>query len=355
MCLQIELSRSIRQDRTKSTTPCAPVSGYREKLLFTLSEVMNLNATSQVARTVRGYEVIPLGTLDHTTQEACGWFVFITVISLITCPITTGLNTLIMIAVKTEHQVKTKSNIALACLSSTDAVTGVIGQPLVISWLIAELQGNTFSTYCVRIQLRVLGVASLFHLAMVNVERYIAIKHSLRYETLVTETRLITVSAVLWIITILLQLTVPADSIDNDDNNYVIIDTGIMFLCIVTIFFCQVVLYFETRRHEKETATQQVSVEVREKFVKEKKAFKLTTTILFFLMLSYLPLIASRLLVSTFVITSVNSAYFAFFTGVFTACSNSLLNPIIYCVRIQQFRVALKEIVLRKPNIQAMN
>ena len=145
---------------------------------------MNSNATSQVAKTVRGCEVIPLGTLDHTTQEAYGWLVFIP--TIITCPITTGLNTLIMIAVKTK-------------------------QPLFICWVIAELQGNTFSTYCERIQLarkalRVLGVASLFHLAMVNVERYIAIKHSLKYETLVTETRLITVSAVLWIITILLQL-----------------------------------------------------------------------------------------------------------------------------------------------------
>ena len=149
---------------------------------------MNSNATSQVA--------IPLGTLNHTTQEAYGWLVFITVTTIITCPISTGFNTLIMIVVKTEHRVKTKSNIELACLSSTDAVMGVRGQPLFISWLIAELQGNTFSTYCVRIQLarmalRVLGVASLFQLAIVNVERYIAIKHSLRYETLVTETRLI--------------------------------------------------------------------------------------------------------------------------------------------------------------------
>ena len=321
---------------------------------------MNSNATSQVARTVRGCEVIPLGTFDHTTQEAYGWLVFITVTTIITCPISTGLNTLIMIAVKTKHRVKTKSNIALSSFPSTDTVMGVTGQPLFISWVIAELQGNTSSTYCARIQLarmalRVLGVASLFHLAMVNVERYIAIKHSLRYETLVTETRLIGVSAVLWIITTLLQLTVPADSIDDDDNNYVIVDTGIMFLCIATIFFCQVVLYFEIRRHEKEIASQQVSVEAREKFMKEKKAFKLTTTILFFLMLSYLPLIASRLLVSKLVITSVNSAYFAFFTGVFTACSNSLLNPIMYCVRMQQFRVALKEIVLRKSNIQAVN
>ena len=147
----------------------------------------------------------------------------------------------------------------------------------------------------------------------------------------------------------------PADKIDTDDNNYVIIGTSVMFLSIATIFFCQVVLYFETRRHEKEIVSQQVSVEAREKFITEKKAIKVTTTLLFFLMLSYLPLIASRLLVSTFVITSVNSAYFAFFTGGFTACSNSLLNPIIYCMRIQQFRVALKEIVIRKSNIQAVN
>ena len=106
---------------------------------------MNSHATSQVARTVRGCEVIPLGTLDHTTQEAYGWLVFIP--TIITCPISTGLNTLIMIAVKTKHRVKTKFNIELAWLSSTDAVMGVIGQPLFISWVIAGLQGNTFSTY----------------------------------------------------------------------------------------------------------------------------------------------------------------------------------------------------------------
>ena len=117
-CLEIELNHSIRQDGTKFTTPCAPVSGYREILLFTLSEDMNSNATSQFARTVQGCEVIPLGTLDHTTQEAYGWLVFITVTTIITCPISNGLNTLIMIAVKTKHRVKTKSNIAQASLSS---------------------------------------------------------------------------------------------------------------------------------------------------------------------------------------------------------------------------------------------
>ena len=55
-----------------------------------------------------------------------------------------------------------------------------------------------------------------------------------------------------------------------------------MFLCMASIFYCQIVLYYETRRHQKEIAAQQVSLEAREKFLKEKKAFKLTTTVLFF-------------------------------------------------------------------------
>ncbi|CAH3178399.1 unnamed protein product, partial [Porites lobata] len=279
--------------------------------------------------------------------------VFITVISIITCPVTTVLNALIIVAVKTKNQVRTKSNIALACLSSTDAVMGVIGLPLFSSWLIVELQGNTFGMHCeligfTRTSLRLLTIASLLHLAIVNVERYIAIKHSLRYEIIVTEARLIGVSALLWTITLLLTFL--------PGNNYVQYDIGLTSLCIASIFSCQVVLYYETRRHEKKIALQQVSVEAREKFLREKKALKQTTTVIFFLIICYLPIIISRVFISTFaVLNSVNSVYFVHFTGVFFVISNSLLNPIIHCVRMKKFRLALKELVFSKGNIQAAN
>lgn len=237
---------------------------------------MNSSETSQTESAIRGCGLTSQGTVDHTSSEVYGWLVFITVISIITCPITALLNVLIMIVVKSKNEVRTTSNIALACLSSTDAVMGVIGQPLFIAigWLIEELQGNTSGTYCVligfaRAVLRVLGIVSLFHLAMKNVERYIAIKHSLRYEIIVTEARLIGVSALLWTITLLSELFT--------SNNYVKFDIGLTSLCIVTIFVCQVVLCFETRRQEKEIASQQVSVEAREKCLKKKKALKLTT------------------------------------------------------------------------------
>ena len=314
---------------------------------------MNSSETSQTASTGRECGLTPQGTVNDISSEVYCWLVFITVISIITCPVTTVLNALIMVAVKTKNQVRTKSNIALACLSSTDAVMGVIGLPLFSSWLIVELQGNTFGMHCeligfTRTSLRLLTIASLLHLAIVNVERYIAIKHSLRYEIIVTEARLVGVSALLWTITLLLTFL--------PGNNYVQYDIGLTSLCIASIFSCQVVLYYETRRHEKKIALQQVSVEAREKFVREKKALKQTTTVIFFLIICYLPIIISRVFISTFaVLNSVNSVYFVHFTGVFFVISNSLLNPIIHCVRMKKFRLTLKELVFSKGNIQAGN
>ena len=314
---------------------------------------MNTSETSQTASTGRECGLTPQGTVNDISSEVYCWLVFITVISIITCPVTTVLNALIMVAVKTKNQVRTKSNIALACLSSTDAVMGVIGLPLFSSWLIVELQGNTFGMHCeligfTRTSLRLLTIASLLHLAIVNVERYIAIKHSLRYEIIVTEARLIGVSALLWTITLLLTFL--------PGNNYVQYDIGLTSLCIASIFSCQVVLYYETRRHEKKIALQQVLVEAREKFLREKKALKQTTTVIFFLIICYLPIIISRVFISTFaVLNSVNSVYFVHFTGVFFVISNSLLNPIIHCVRMKKFRLALKELVFSKGNIQAAN
>ena len=168
---------------------------------------------------------------------------------------------------------------------------GVIGQPLSISKTIAELPGNTSGTYCVRtllatIALRVLSSVSLSHLAMMNVERYIAIKHALKYETIVTKNRLVCLSSLLWVAE--LPLTVPLSVVDN--KLYFRVDNFVTSFCIATIFFCHVLLYHETSRHQKQIANQQVSLEAREKFLKEKKASKLTATVLFVLMLCYFPL-----------------------------------------------------------------
>ena len=213
---------------------------------------MNSSAVSETKRIALACDpAIPYGFLDETTMWAYGWLIFIAVINIVACPLTAVMNALVIIAVKTKHRLKTKSNIALACLSTTDLTMGAIGQPAFIAWVIAQLQGNTSNTYCMktvlsRLALRVLGSLTLSHLAMVHVERYIAIKHSMQDETIVTEDRLVCLSALLWII--LLPLIVPFSFL-GDKIISIIVDVIIISLFIATVFVCQVQARIHTGFH----------------------------------------------------------------------------------------------------------
>ena len=50
-----------------------------------------------------------------------------------------------------------------------------------------------------------------------------------------------------------------------------------------------------TRHHEQQIAAQQVSEEARENFRREKRALKLTATVVFALLLRYVPVISFRI------------------------------------------------------------
>ena len=62
--------------------------------------------------------------------------IIIIIINTITFPCTVLLNLLVIKAVKTN------SNIMLACLAVTDALTGLLGQPLFVLWKILVLFGS---------------------------------------------------------------------------------------------------------------------------------------------------------------------------------------------------------------------
>ena len=60
-------------------------------------------------------------------------FIFIIAVNALTCPFIILLNILVMVAVKTKRHLRSKSNIALACLAITDLVVGLVVQPLLIA------------------------------------------------------------------------------------------------------------------------------------------------------------------------------------------------------------------------------
>ena len=105
--------------------------------------------------------------------------------------------------------------------------------------------------------------ASLFH-SLISVERYLAMKHPLKYKhDLVTEAHIIMASGLAWICAL------------------VILNTNKDFGAVISSeVFIHVVMYKEVRWNARQIIANQVSLAVKENLLKNRKAFNSTVVIL---------------------------------------------------------------------------
>ena len=267
--------------------------------------------------------------------------IFLIIINILTFPFTTVLNALTMLAVKVKPRLRAqKSNILLALLASTDFIAGVIVQPFFIALIITLLLDEVSPTACAlqvftRSATACVINTSLFHIALISGERYVAVKHCFAHNSLITDARLLVVCALAWLLSVSLQIPrLVHINVFHTTNNIFIV------LFIAFIVFCLVAVYYETRRHEQQIAAQQVTQEAREQLENNKKAFKLTSIIVAVLLLCYTPFVISRILFTYWREMPVETAYMLILAAVSMVLLNSLFNPIIYSVRMRQFHIA---------------
>ena len=265
-------------------------------------------------------------------------YIITIIINSITCPFTVLLNVLVIMAVKRRPRLQTNSNILLACLAATDALTGLIVQPSFILWKLFQLLGvgnsedifnfHNASFYAVL-------YSSSFHLMFVTFERLLAIKYTVRYSNVITDKNIKMVVTVFWIIAlsssffrlIRIQFEVAIRII-----SFVVIS------CILFVVFTYMILYRETRRHQKMIKTQQLPQEEVERFTKENKALKTTVYVVCAVIFCFMPTGASLALWSARFITSVSSILIISSWARTCSMLNSLLNPLIYCWRQKEMR-----------------
>lgn len=275
------------------------------------------------------------------------FFCFIIIINIITFPVTVVLNALVMIAVKTKSRLRaTKSNILLALLASTDFLVGAAIQPpfiAVIILLISDHIGYCLLKFLTR-ALPSLTIASLFHLALISGERYLAMKHPFAYMNIVTESRLLIASVLVYVLSFCVQF------FSLVDQSILVLFSNISFaLPLVFIIFCHVKVYFVIRRHQKQIAGQQVTQEARQQCVKSRKALKLTSIVPGVLLVCFIPMGVMITLSSNYAKNEITlETLFKYFLFAFSmALMNSFLNPLIYSIRIRELRVALIELMCR--------
>ena len=197
-------------------------------------------------------------------------------VDTISCPLVEFLNILVMVAVKTKRQLRSKSNIALACLSTTDLVVGLVVQPLRMVYSSLMLKGET-DIICSGLARTAMAItsrcvlASLYHFVLLGGERYLAIKHPFAYDSLVSEVRIIIASGLAWAAVFILPLE---DFWPATIKLVAKLVVHIMpFIFLPLIVYLNVSVYKEVRRNEKQIIANQVSLEVKQKLLKNKKAF----------------------------------------------------------------------------------
>ena len=267
-------------------------------------------------------------------------------------PITVLLNALVIFLVwRKRYLRKQKPCVLLACLAATDLLVGAVLLPFVVA---GHALRFSRAPVCLMDRLAATGInfgcsASLYHLVVISSERYVAIKHSLRYETLVTTNRLIMAVATAWTIPVTTTLIMALTNVvlTNHDVLAEALYLAIISLSIpgsiVAICFCQVAVFFESRRHRAHIRAHQVSGAATMDILKQDKAARTTTMIVGALLLSYAPTVLSDVMVLTANFPKDTELGVFFITDVFLY-ANSLVNPIIYCMRTQDFKRALREL-----------
>ena len=286
--------------------------------------------------------------LANISPDLCAVSIFRIVPNAFTCPLTIVLNILLIVSVKTKRQLRTKSNVALACLSTTDLFVGLVLQPLHIASASLLHGGDTMFCTITRISAiitSICGLASLHHMVLVSAERYFAIKHPFKHETQVTEVRIVVASALAWAAAIIIYIVgVP----------YAAIVIVCEALLIIFPIYCNVSVYKEIRRNEKQIAANQVSLETKEKLLKKTKAFYTTIIVLLAILLCYIPSsICSVILVSFKERIPPERMIAGLYASSLLTVLNSLFNPLIYAFRIRYFQVAFIQLLGRKTISQA--
>ena len=238
---------------------------------------------------------------------------------------------------RTQLQVPVRPNILLACLAATDAVSGVLAQPSFILYMMLLLLGVGGKS--------AEDAAQSFHYSSM---RAVLVCSSLYYPVFVTRQKLKIAVGSFWFLSVISEVIRHAIVVPLLTN---VIAALALICCVGFVSISYVLLYQETRRHQKKMKTEQIPQEDVERFAKENKAtvcVQTTVLVVGSVLIGFFPVFIVFLLVFLWSGRAVvGASWFLVLTPFVRTFSmfNSFLNPLIYCLRQREMR----KFVLRFP------
>ena len=252
-------------------------------------------------------------------------------------------NGTIVLAIWKTRELHSPSFALLCCLAVSDLLVGLVAQPSFVAFKVERLLNN-FNAYCnLRVSQFFFGWitcgVSFVCLSGISIDRLLALTLHLRYKTIVTVPRVMTLVISAWIaisIGTILKFWL--------GDKWLILPAITFSVNTLITAFCTCQIFLIARKHQRQIRQQiQAAIIVQECAVDVLKCKKSAVTVLCVFGLSmalYLPFLAVMLAETIYGVTwSVELGYDLATTVVFI---NSSVNPVIYCLRVTQIRRVVK-------------
>ena len=237
----------------------------------------------------------------------------------------------------------------LSSLAFSDLAVGLCSQLMtaIISAVMLKMasSGDDLAFFCPTVLIvrsyftNLLAVASFLNVIVIAFDRLLAVSLHLRYQELVTPTRVTLVLVSLWLtscVSAFLYIFLPKDI---EMAAAVISVKGYVLTTGAYVRIYKVVRYHQNQIYSQ---NQLQNTQTREAHKQRKSAYNSLFVSVVFLA-CYLPLLPSRILYLTN--TSKISFLEAYFASIFLIYLNSSLNPFIYCWRYPEIRQSVKSTV----------
>ena len=249
-------------------------------------------------------------------------------------------NSLILVALHKESSLHPPSKLLYRCLAISDLLVGLVAQPLHVTYLMSVVHEHWSLCHYAMKAAYITGVAlcgvSLLTMAVISVDRLLALLLGLRYKEIVTLKRIYIIIASFWVLCLVASLCT-------------IFDQRITLLCILIsiplsllISLASYTKIFRTLRHHQAQVQQQPSQPNALNMARYRKAVHSALWVQSVLVICYTPY-----LIAVFVITSITtySSNVAWEMVGVLVYFNSTLNPFLYCWKISEVRRAMKQTI----------
>lgn len=253
------------------------------------------------------------------------------------------------------------SNTLLCCLAVTDFLTGLIAAPLNIVTKFGEMQSNT-RLYCVvgvagSVATWIIASVTFLTLTLISIERYLALQLHLRYKTTVTSRRILQVIALFWIFVTTLSVLRFWDVKEVYVRPVII---GNIVLNLVVTMHCYRKIYGYVKHHRRQIRKESSAIETssvvpsdgnsgtlsnNQENVRMLRYKRSTLTMVYVVgcfIICYSPILVYQVLVGFRQTLDEETTRIAYRLCITVALLKSALNPLLYCMRLNDIRIALR-------------